>query len=225
MDKRKLGYLIASAGGLLFIYAIGFFDTTVAVDAYTRVHNLGLLNQQKNMMWAGGLLVIVGLVVALQLKAKFSSSLLASPDGADRHNRLNTTLVSQQSQSVGSSHPNQVSARSFDGERELTNDAYKIYLTKKYNFEKNEILGKIACEGSLFDSVEEALMHAHELEQQQQDSLQAKAENEQKRLELAKDLGIEEKAFGHGYKVLGQKFYDLDDAIAFAKKERAKRAG
>ena len=80
MDKRKLGYLIAFAGGLLFIYAIGFFDTTVAVDAYTRVHNLGLLNQQKNMMWAGGLLVIVGLVVALQLKAKFSSSLLASPD-------------------------------------------------------------------------------------------------------------------------------------------------
>jgi hypothetical protein len=146
-------------------------------------------------------------------------------DDANGQQRMNTTLVSQQSQSVGSSHPNQVSARSFDGERELTNDAYKIYLTKKYNFEKNEILGKIACEGSLFDSVEEALMHAHALEQQQQDSLQANAENEQKRLELAKDLGIEEKAFGHGYKVLGQKFYDLDDAIAFARKERAKRAG
>ena len=68
-------------------------------------------------------------------------------------------------------------------------------------------------------------MHAHELEQHQQNSFQADADNEQRRLELAKDLGIEEKAFGHGYKVLGQKFYDLDDAIAFAKKERAKRAG
>lgn len=140
-------------------------------------------------------------------------------------NRLNSSVNSQVPSTTEARNSNDLSPQIFVGERTLNNDAYKIHLTKKYNFEKNEILGKIQCEDRLFDSVEQALMHAHELEQHQQNSFQADAENEQRRLELAKDLGIEEKAFGHGYKVLGQKFYDLDDAIAFAKKERAKRAG
>ena len=162
-------------------------------------------------------------------------------DDADGHNRMNTTLVSQQSQSVGSSHPNQVSARSFDGERELTNDAYKIYLTKKYNFEKNEILGKIACEGSLFDSVEQALMHAQKLDKENQKSIVEPPVAEEAPLvvepviapkralsEAEKKLAMEELSISHNgsrYIFDGQPFFDLDDAIAFAKKERAKRAG
>jgi len=52
----------------------------------------------------------------------------------------------------------------FAGERLLSNDAYKIYLTKKYVIEKNEALGKFICADSLFSTIDEALAFANEKE-------------------------------------------------------------
>jgi hypothetical protein len=101
---------------------------------------------------------------------------------------------------------------------DLSSDAYKIYLVKKYQVEKNHALAKFICRDRLFESIDQALQHAHELERQQKDNLEADAKNKQKRLELAKSLGIEEQEFGQGYKVSGQKFYDLEDAIAYAER-------
>ena len=109
---------------------------------------------------------------------------------------------------------------------DLSSDAYKIYLVKKYQVEKNHALAKFICRDRLFESIDQALQHAHELERQQKDNLEADAKNKQKRLELAKSLGIEEQDFGQGstrlaqgYKVLGQKFYDLEDAIAYVEQQ------
>ena len=109
---------------------------------------------------------------------------------------------------------------------DLSSDAYKIYLVKKYQVEKNHALAKFICRDRLFESIDQALQHAHELERQQKDNLEADAKNKQKRLELAKSLGIEEQDFGQGstrlaqgYKVLGQKFYVLEDAIAYVEQQ------
>jgi len=53
----------------------------------------------------------------------------------------------------------------FKGDRYLHNDAYKIYLTKKYGIEKNEALNQIICKDKLFDSVSDALDFANKEEQ------------------------------------------------------------
>ncbi len=102
---------------------------------------------------------------------------------------------------------------------DLSSDAYKIYLTKKYQIEKNEALGKFICRDRLFESIDQALHHAHGLEQLQKENIDADARRQQEQLELAKRLGITELDFGHGYKVSGQRFYDLKDAIAYAEQQ------
>ncbi len=48
--------------------------------------------------------------------------------------------------------------------RDLSLDAYKIWLVSKYRIVKNEALGGIVCKDSLFSTIEEALTHAHALE-------------------------------------------------------------
>jgi hypothetical protein len=45
----------------------------------------------------------------------------------------------------------------FIGYADTKNDAYKIYLTKKYDIAFNSTLNKFICENKLFDNVEEAL--------------------------------------------------------------------
>lgn len=49
-------------------------------------------------------------------------------------------------------------------DKDLTNDAYKIYLVKKYEIEKNDALGKIILNNKLFNTIEEALRAAHDFD-------------------------------------------------------------
>lgn len=49
-------------------------------------------------------------------------------------------------------------------DKNLSNDAYKIYLVKKYEIEKNDVLAKFICNDRLFATVDEALEFAHSLE-------------------------------------------------------------
>jgi hypothetical protein len=49
-------------------------------------------------------------------------------------------------------------------DKDLSNDAYKIYLVKKYEIEKNDVLSKFICNDKLFATVDEALEFAHSLE-------------------------------------------------------------
>ena len=56
-------------------------------------------------------------------------------------------------------------------DKDLTNDAYKIYLVKKYEIEKNDVLSKFICNNRLFATVDEALEFAHSLEILQTDNV------------------------------------------------------
>jgi len=49
----------------------------------------------------------------------------------------------------------------FKGNRDLDNDAYKIFLTKTYCIEKNDALGKFICGDKLFDNLDAVLNFAH----------------------------------------------------------------
>jgi uncharacterized membrane protein YhaH (DUF805 family) len=70
----------------------------------------------------------------------------------------------------------------FNGEKDFKNDAYKIYLTKAYQIEKNETLGKFVCTERLFSNIDEALDYADYLEKnkalKQQEIEKAKADLE-----------------------------------------------
>jgi hypothetical protein len=54
----------------------------------------------------------------------------------------------------------------FDGSRDLNDDAYKLFLSKKYDIQKNDVFGKFVCREKMFTSIEEALAYAHQLEQE-----------------------------------------------------------
>ena len=59
---RTLGIIGCVVGGLLAVVALGM-DTSVSTDTGTRVHNIGLLNQQSNFLVLGGILIVAGVIL------------------------------------------------------------------------------------------------------------------------------------------------------------------
>lgn len=59
-----------------------------------------------------------------------------------------------------------VEEASFDGTRDLSNDAYKLFLSKKYDIQKNDVFDKFVCQENMYPTIDEALLYAHGLEQQ-----------------------------------------------------------
>lgn len=53
--------------------------------------------------------------------------------------------------------------------RSLKDDAYKIFLVKKYPIEFNEILGKHVFDNKLYDSIDDVLLALHEIESEKFD--------------------------------------------------------
>lgn len=53
-----------------------------------------------------------------------------------------------------------IAEKNFIGERNLTNDAYKLFLLEKYAIKKNDVLEKFICENRIFDTVDLAIEFA-----------------------------------------------------------------
>ena len=65
---KTLGALLMIAGGAFIYWALFKFDTTVGlgfVGNFDRVHNLGLMNDQRNYIIIAGITVIVGVLMLL----------------------------------------------------------------------------------------------------------------------------------------------------------------
>ena len=52
----------------------------------------------------------------------------------------------------------------FNGEKNLDNDTYQLYLVEKYDIKKNETLNKYVFKGQPYKELKEALEKAHELD-------------------------------------------------------------
>jgi hypothetical protein len=52
----------------------------------------------------------------------------------------------------------------YSGDRDIENPKYHLYLVKKYKIEKNSTLEKYTIGDLVFDSLQEALLHASETE-------------------------------------------------------------
>ena len=143
MSNKNIGYALLGVGGIVLVWAMFIFDTSVAVDAYTRVNNLGLLNDQRNYSLIGGAIAVIGVFLIFK----------GDNDKSQINNSSPTTV-----------NPTSLNFSGFTGDKSLDNDAYKIYLSKKYTIEKNDALGKIIVKDKLFGSIEEALRYADECE-------------------------------------------------------------
>lgn len=125
-------------GGFIVFWAIAIFDTSVPVGNGMRVNNLGLIADKQNYLIFGVGLFVIGLVISFFKK---NDSVNNQPP--------NFTEVKTTSDS-----------NLWQGEKDINDDSYKLYLVKKYNIDKNTTLEKYVIENKLFATIEDALSFA-----------------------------------------------------------------
>ena len=150
---KQLGIGVGIIGGLFFLWAAFIFDTSVAVNVPSlsnsiyaqstsfRVNNLGLMDDKRTYMMVSGFAALLGIFLAYAYRNEVDGEFIFSP--------LSDAQVG-------------TSKIEFEGNSSLNEDAYKIFLSKKYGIEKNEALGKIVCGDRLFTTIDEALNFANE---------------------------------------------------------------
>ena len=151
MDNKNLGWGLLIVGVSIIFWAFFIFDTTVAIDAYSRVNNLGLLNDQRNYSIIGGIILAAGAFI-LHKNQNSSSNLHKQEDSKKEVVNIKSLPIIEKNTPL------------YEGDKSLSSDEYKIYLVKKYSIEKNEALGKVIVKDKLFNSIDEALSYADGLE-------------------------------------------------------------
>lgn len=68
-----------------------------------------------------------------------------------------SVVVSHTAGQTSIAQESELTENSFDGDPNLNNDSYKLYLVEKYNIKKNDVLGKYVYDNQLFDTVDLAL--------------------------------------------------------------------
>ena len=121
--------------------------------------------------------------------------------------------------------------KEFNGERLLENDAYKIFLSKKYSIKRNDLFNKFEANEKLFDTLDDALNYANENEKNKPNNSssfppQQSPISEPQNISEVTDVD----AIKYGITFDGEKYhyksyrYDrLSDAISYAKLEEKKR--
>ncbi|PZU70165.1 MAG: hypothetical protein DI554_00505 [Sphingobium sp.] len=143
MRMRQLGVLL-TIGGLVWLVIAFNMDTSLAVPGGSligmeRVNNLGLMAERQNNLMLASLTTIVGVLIMLFAKETDATDL--------------TTPSAPRSQY----HP-------WVGKRDLTDDAYRIWLGDNYRITRNELFQKFVMANKTYDTLDAALLAAHEAE-------------------------------------------------------------
>ncbi|SVD81197.1 uncharacterized protein METZ01_LOCUS434051, partial [marine metagenome] len=95
--------------------------------------------------------------------------------------------------------------------RDLASDEYKVMLGKKYEITRNELFEKFECDGKLFESLDDALKYADELEAKvEQAEIQAEKDVSVMSYEqiqadlLEKNIKVSVPLWAAGYKIIDQ---------------------
>ena len=115
------------------------------------VNNLGLMQDKQNYIITSAVFLIIGVGLYLfALKNGESKHIgekpLQSQSDYDKRDFIKYDIVRA---------PNETS---FSGDKELTNDAYKLYLVNKFKVTKNDVFNKYVYREKLFDSLDELLI-------------------------------------------------------------------
>ncbi|TAJ84574.1 DUF2628 domain-containing protein [Reyranella sp.] len=103
------------------------------------------------------LMAVAGVVWAFQFNAYHMQKLIGQG-----YVLADTDAANQRAAMAVNMSPAAMGAR--PGSRDLTSDAYRIFLVKKYKIEKNDALGKMVVGERLFDTIDEALAYADGLD-------------------------------------------------------------
>ena len=139
VDYKSIGQIVFVISAVLLAYFLFFFDTSVSVGSGYRVNNLGLMQDKQNYIIFSSVLLLIGIFLYLK----------------DYSSKDNTVLESS---------PKEPLKNSYDKEKDLNSDAYKIFLVAKYKLRKNDVLNKYEFNDQLFDNVDFALEHVHQIE-------------------------------------------------------------
>lgn len=91
----------------------------------------------------------------------------------------------------------------FSGPRELSHDGYKLWLASNYNIQKSDVLGAYVCGERLFPSIEAALAHANDLDEQRLATLAAADQRAIEQFEAERQAKEEEQRRARPFLIAG----------------------
>lgn len=165
---RTFGILMSVCGALWLLIAFNF-DTSVSTGA-GRVENIGLIAQRQNHLYIAGLISLIGVLFWIFGDHK-------SPENMERGKISRSTM------------------RPAPAPHSLDSDPYRIWLAEKYEIHRNETFQKYIYNQHTFETLDDALLAAHEHEAQlaidDENSQQEFFDNSsQQDAELAKVLSV-----------------------------------
>ena len=156
---KSIGLIIASISALCLLLALNM-STTVTTEEKTfgdftvpsmTVNNLGLMQDKQNYIIVSAVFLILGVGIYLYARKNDSKKSMENDESNHKPDK------EKNGQDVKNIQIN-------SSERNIDNDAYKIYLLKKYPIEHNAILNKYILMDRLFDTADAALTYASELD-------------------------------------------------------------
>lgn len=127
-----------------------------------RVENLGLIAQRQNHLFVSGLIILIGVLLAI-----FGG-------------RIN--VRAQQSASPA---PIAKPAVAAPENRDLSSDAYRLWLADAYGIKRNEVFDRFVFGEQTFGTLDDALRHAHSLELVKLEAAKAARQQAEEQRQLA----------------------------------------
>jgi len=138
---RQLGHLLLGGGLIGVVYALNLKTSVeVTTDAFgtQQIQNIGLMADRQNLLIVAALVTLTGVLI----------SVFGSPREI-RH--------------IGSPEPIK-KVKSPPPDRDLSNDAYRLWLAEKYDIQRNELFDRFVFRDQTYASLDTALAEAHKLE-------------------------------------------------------------
>jgi len=187
---KLIGMIVAAISALCLALALNMSTTVttpvqnlggIKIPSLT-VHNIGLMQDQKNYITASTVFLVIGVVLYLlglknDSNEQIENNILGS---APKREGLNN--YAQQN----------LETENFAGEKTLSNDAYKLYLLDAYEIKKNDLLNKFVCKEKIFDTLDDAILFADDAEIK---SRKVKIDIEVERIRVLEKREIAEKKF------------------------------
>ncbi len=182
------GEIIARLGGWIFPLVIIGICGSLAGLAVTvrRCNDIGM-----NPFWS--LLTFVPYIgfAAILLFGTLSSNDTPTKQDMPKNDPIKTTQEDELKYLLNIKTQETPSSEDFFGEKDLSNDSYKLFLAEKYAIKKNEVFDKFVTQEKLFNSIDDALDFSHSEEIRREKEVKEQAEKLayeelEKQLELEK---------------------------------------
>jgi hypothetical protein len=135
---RVLGLILVTVGVVCLLLALNM-DTSVAsygsLYGPSRVENIGLIAQRQNYLFVSGLVILVGVLLAI--------------------------FGGRKTDDAGAAAASPVQPTEPPADRNLDNDAYRLWLASTYSIARNDVFDRFVMGERTFPTLDDALAHAH----------------------------------------------------------------